>query len=657
MTHILLHDVIVNKDAQKAESSLLKLSGLRKFMDRLKTEREKEDFRRHMRKYIQIWLPDCPWEVSTTNRYSIVTQEASTTARRFIKKGDTIKYLSGNLVSMTADEEQDLDLTRRDFSIVMSSRKKTPSLFLGPARFANHDCNANARLVTRGSDGMQVVAVKDIKVDQEITVSYGDNYFGEDNCECLCHTCEVKHRNGWVGDEEIESLSGTATPLIDSDMDVVRPYSLRRKRKHLPGSGSSSPSMTPETDEGPTSKRRKTCESLGRSSFRSKAAEKAIAPITIKTRKTGSTLRHEVTETELDMVSSLPLSIDVTVNETSIVKVEKEEKEDSLYSGLTVAICLPKQRRGRPSIYPEAAVVEKVIDGYVRTLPESQTISIDPLYSEDYEVKPMSTKSLLYSIPATELLPIDFSNPITPASHCQSSSRRCSSEESVFDDTRLVLSSQATTPSTTLESGLDWGLQPTIKEEDLQKDISDILSDSDLSDLPNDQDLDDTLMTVIPKSKKRKYTPKAPKSLPTIEISTSVARFPGDYIRNRSLLGESYSRWVNCRTCSACWVQPNGYYTRKECPRCERHSKLYGYRWPKTDKTGKGDEEERVMDHRTVHRFVPPDEERTVKKRGRGLLGDEVGSEGTSEREESAEESVERRKSRRATRRGSGLGL
>jgi histone-lysine N-methyltransferase SUV420H len=39
--------------------------------------------------------------------------------------------------------------------------------------------------------------------------------------------------------------------------------------------------------------------------------------------------------------------------------------------------------------------------------------------------------------------------------------------------------------------------------------------------------------------------------------------------------------------------------------------------WPKTDKEGKDDKEERVLDHRTIHRFVPPSEERTIRKRNR----------------------------------------
>lgn len=68
-------------------------------------------------------------------------------------------------------------------------------------------------------------------------------------------------------------------------------------------------------------------------------------------------------------------------------------------------------------------------------------------------------------------------------------------------------------------------------------------------------------------------------------------------------------------------MQKDSYYTRSSCPRCERHSKLYGYMWPKTDKEDSDDEEERVLDHRTVHRFIRPDEERSIRKRNRDSTG------------------------------------
>jgi histone-lysine N-methyltransferase SUV420H len=163
----------VDKDVAKAETQLLALSGLKKFSDSLKTDKEKDDFRKHLRKYINIYLPECPFEISSTNRYTVVTHEALVIARRYIKKGEVIKYLCGIQVIMTEEEEEHMKSSRRDFSIVVSSRNKSASLFLGPARFANHDCGANARLMTTGKEGMEILALRDIEIGEEITVSYG----------------------------------------------------------------------------------------------------------------------------------------------------------------------------------------------------------------------------------------------------------------------------------------------------------------------------------------------------------------------------------------------------------------------------------------------------------------------------------------------------
>lgn len=165
--------MIIEKNPAQAEAQLLALQGLKKFSENLKSEKEKNDFRQHLRRYINIYLPDCAFEVSTTNRYTVVTHEAAVTARRLIKKGEVIKYLCGIQVLMTPEEEEFIQHSRRDFSIVISSRNKQASLFLGPARFANHDCGANAELITRPNHGMAVKALRDIEVGEEITVTYG----------------------------------------------------------------------------------------------------------------------------------------------------------------------------------------------------------------------------------------------------------------------------------------------------------------------------------------------------------------------------------------------------------------------------------------------------------------------------------------------------
>ncbi len=585
ITAILLRDVVVDKDSQKAEIALLKLPGLRKFYDNLKTDREKEDFRRHMRKYIKIWLPDCPFEVSTTNRYTIVTQEAAATAKRLIKKGDPVKYLCGNLVSMTPEEEKDLDLTRRDFSIVMSSRKKTPSLFLGPARFANHDCNANARLVTRGSEGMQVVAVRDIQVGEEITVTYGDDYFGEGNCECLCLTCEQEGRNGWpVYDKTVQS-SGTSTPVVEPENQAPGPYAFRRSRRHGQLPVFSPASMTPETDDGSPRKRRKLGTGRVLSSLGIEVSDSRSPAPAIIIEKSSSTLRTAV----LAGSDSVP-------GAETVLKKEEDQDEDDLLAGVRAAfssakdlVSQIKQARDQDQ-YPHIHST----DGPPQRWPELMKYPGGTLTSTEY---------------TSHNTDLDSPSCIAPRrSGCNSPSKNdlhdlptppSSSEAgSVFDDIPKQNVTPATTPSASLEPP----------------------SDSDLSTLSSTPVLDDTTLSILPRSLKRKRGPRKPHLIPTVESSTPTTRYPGDYIRTPLLLGESYSRWVDCSTCSACWVQQNGYLTRKECPRCERHSKLYGYQWPKTEKWGKGDDEERVMDHRTVHRFLKREDEVKQRKRGRGVV-------------------------------------
>ena len=99
--------VIIEKDPAGAQEKLLQQqSGLLKYHKGLKTEDEKEHFLRHMRKYINIYLPDCPFEVCTTNRYTIETAEACIIARKRIRRGEPIKYLTGIQVEMTEKEER-----------------------------------------------------------------------------------------------------------------------------------------------------------------------------------------------------------------------------------------------------------------------------------------------------------------------------------------------------------------------------------------------------------------------------------------------------------------------------------------------------------------------------------------------------------------------
>ncbi|KAL8941838.1 MAG: hypothetical protein Q9211_001646 [Gyalolechia sp. 1 TL-2023] len=624
VTNILLRQVIVDKDVQEAEASLLQLPGLRKFHATLKSDREKDDFRRHMRKYISIWLPDCPFEVSTTNRYTIITYEAAVIARRAIKKGETVKYLVGNLVAMTPEEEKDLDLTRRDFSIVTSVRNRKTSLFLGPARFANHDCNANARLVTRGSEGMQVVAVRDISADEEVTVTYGDNYFGDGNCECLCGSCEKAGRGAWTGSL---ASAGDTSVLEDEDEDTDA-RSLRGSTRKRSRTSELSSYLSPQSDISKRPRTRATRKASALAAGPSDTTSKGLSRIDKKRAppddesspnraEAGQSVSPKRLKTEdaqprrsardHNRKSRVPGSLKVMgyqTPESSVVSATKTEKKISAAKTTPpvspVADTIFDELRAALKKKPSKAKVSAIEDSAHSTeAPGRMTGDVSVLEL----VAPTSSDSAHGALLATQK-PTE-----TPIS--------CSDRDSLFEDAQL------SSPATTFQPSEE----PEVKPE-LNSHIHCDGSDGELSELDPNAELDDALMIVAEKTPKRKRAPRGSKILPTIEVEDASLRIPGDYTRTALLLGEKYSRWVDCRTCAGCWVQPNGYQTRKECPRCERHSKLYGFQWPKTDKLGKDDEEERVMDHRTVHRFIAPFEERLLVKKGKGCV--RAGSESIS---------------------------
>ncbi|KAI9711110.1 MAG: Histone-lysine N-methyltransferase set9 [Chrysothrix sp. TS-e1954] len=472
--------VIVEHDAGKGLRQLQALPGITRHLNGLRTINEKEHFMDHLRKYVDMYLPDASFEVSTTNRYTISTQEAAITARKEISRGHVIKYLTGIQVQMTDEEVRSLDLTCRDFSIVMAGRKRKPSLFLGPARFANHDCDANARLTIKGINGMEVVARKDIAIGDEITVSYGDDYFGIDNRECLCATCEKLRRNGWAitnSDGEKDHTAGTTTSRLNSP--------------RTPRSGNDSHLATPAASQSPA-------------------------------RPTDTVSNHSAV---LDGQAHVGVFGGNVINNTQVASSSPAKRGSS------------------------QAMTSKL----------SQVISAD-----DINDAPIVSEVDAHSVADMALpTPRKSKSPVTP---------HRGSEPTVVESETIRV-------TTTIEDNV----RPA--EASAQPDAftgSDELSSHSESTASG--------------------------------ANSKKPRKPGDYTLTRALLGMPHIRWVKCQDCVSFFAQTEAFQTRRACPRCERHSKLYGYKWPKTDKESWDDKEERVADHRTINRFVGVKEEKEIRK-------------------------------------------
>ncbi|KAG8665437.1 histone lysine methyltransferase Set9 [Fusarium poae] len=546
---ILQEEVVLKKDLESAEKRLLTTNGLKRFHNALKTDKEKDDFRKHLRRYVQIYLPDCPWEVSSTNRYTIVSHEAAVTARRAIRRNEAIKYLSGVQVVITPEEEQAISSQKKDFSIVVSSRSKCTSLFMGPARFANHDCDANAKLMRTSHAGIEIIATRAIEAGEEITVTYGDNYFGENNCECLCKTCEDLLRNAW------EPQEGTVPVRTGIEQSQSDGYSLRRRRRDDSISGSSrTPSVTPD-----------------------------MRPRITKANSRGSLLARDSS----------------SVRSPSIEQTSRKRTHDILATP-------PKTPAKRQKLGIQPIVSDSSSRGTSVTASESSgAVETDVTSPEKETPEPMQTPLKGTSKQNSEQSRIA---PVSPQSTEGSRSPQQNNGTTSSNRSSLDTMSIQAILNDPLESEMDSEPESKKVEEAtvVPPPVAPVVPIATSIEAVEEGQAADEEQPKRKKQQRRVYKEDTP---------PARVRTPGDYLLTPLLLSEPEMAWIQCTICDGYFVQQNAYFTRASCPRCERHSKLYGYIWPKTDKAGPNDKEERILDHRTIHRFLDPDDERRIRNR------------------------------------------
>lgn len=782
----------------------MRLPGIINYLRSLKTPDEREHFERHLRKYINMYLPECPFEVCTTNRYTILTHEACVVARRRISPGEPIKFLTGIQVEMTEKEEMELS-SRTDFSIVISSRRKRPSLFLGPARFANHDCDSNARLATSGPHGINIVARKYIEVGDEITVQYGENYFGEDNCECLCGSCEKAVRNGW--DPRGPVLPDSESESGNSDAETESKPSRRTsvKAKSAPAAKATGALKRKRGDDTADNESEEPNPPKKRGRWPKKAA-------TVKTEPTNATTRINAPPTSQASQSMMAewfarrsngeLELDDIENDDD----EHEETLDDLHEQFQIQ---KKSTQGRDtgkrnskkqsmfgkmldlitgatskSLAKLTSEIEEMngqtaafmkVDAadvpqhYRRStrqqarLAKTQAVAT-PSESSDCEMEQfemlakdcpnLSTIFNMWAVPpdptpieeegaqktsrvtdkfaqskstpkslqsarsksnlrnvlnandddAVDIYEVPESpppeertkrtrgrprkslqtNPARQSSSLQvdvaQNSTDSSSMSSVFSTEGAAGEAPSLTSTEQSPDRLDGFVAGNICQNIVEMyttEPSPVNEDWEEERKMSDQRLKGWARGRLPtrkSSRRNLQEPSTQQPIASIEPATEVkteenddsedckrgpVRTPGDFHLTTALLSTTYHRWVECRNCDEFFVQAEAYLTRIACPRCERHSKLYGFHWPKTDREGKHDTEERVLDHRTIHRFIDPEDERMEKKGKKGLAevlreretSSRVGSEGVSDgRFERLRSSPRRSESRRKTR-------
>ncbi|KAJ7188123.1 hypothetical protein C8R46DRAFT_1157277 [Mycena filopes] len=211
---------------RQAVDELLVLGPLRYYL-RLYTQKQINAFATHASRYFELYHPSGCIEIAHTSRYSHHTgkSELCILATRNLAPGTVITELKGSMANLTDEEDKELKRTdlrnsdiRRDFSVIHSKQMKKNHLFLGPARFVNHDCNNNCELFREGKY-ITFRVLRPIAVGEEITAHYGDGYFGRKNRHCLCETCEKRGRGGYAPDHTDEDPPISSDSETDSDSD------------------------------------------------------------------------------------------------------------------------------------------------------------------------------------------------------------------------------------------------------------------------------------------------------------------------------------------------------------------------------------------------------------------------------------------------------
>lgn len=625
ITKIIQAHLIVEPNIDLAEQKLLATDGLRRFLNALKTPKQKLDFKQHLRRYTQIYLPDCPFEVSSTNRYTVTTHEASIVARRLIKRNESIKYLSGIQVLITPEEEADLAVRKKDFSIVVSSRNRMASLFMGPARFANHDCGANAKLVITGQAGIDIVAIRSIDVGEEITVTYGENYFGENNCECLCQSCEDNLINGWKQPEgfvpvkrSIEGDSAATAAAAAAAAAAAQGYNTRGRGRFGRGeSRSRTPSITP--DVRPKVLKTKASRLLrdgDRASTTDSNSFEITGSVLKRKRDTESLATPPVTPAKKQRTTKYEIAPAPLRTERSFSSEDElggtSRSESSGGEAVLTDVTTPEDTTEPAENLSKATPIGQVIENLKQEQDVDESLQAGLLQ----EVEPFPGPSDMTALPAPLL------ETPRPADRVHGMSIR----DILNTPSEAATTPQGRTPNDRFAAAFSkHTAADTPRARRTRVESPDPLSTTALHPASSPPDSAQRGRTRSRKSAETELPERKEDLLPTASVTTedelsasngpSNHRTPGDYELTPRLLSEPDMAWVRCMICSTAFVQQNAYYTRSSCPRCERHSKLYGYVWPKTQPSGPRDKEERVLDHRTVHRFLALDDELMVRGR------------------------------------------
>ena len=194
----ILDGVKSSRDSDEVVDQLLNLPWT-KVVTRNMGGQEKKILKTHLVRYLEgFQTENAEFKIEKTDRYAMEGfQGAKIVAGKEVKKGAKITSLRGATAPISPEQEKALGDRGVDTSCVMwSNVSKSQLIISGPTCFINHDHDPNCTWFVLSKGEICFEATRRIKEGEEMTIDYGSCYFGRDNKDCQCLTCE-KQEKGW----------------------------------------------------------------------------------------------------------------------------------------------------------------------------------------------------------------------------------------------------------------------------------------------------------------------------------------------------------------------------------------------------------------------------------------------------------------------------
>lgn len=124
----------------------------------------------------------------TMDNYEGATLKASID----IEVNKKIFHVIGVSKTIKQEDKNCFVFAKNDFSILHSTRSNTSKLMLGPIALVNHNCNSNCEYLPFSKSTVILKSIRPIKKGDELSVFYGNEYFGFKNKDCQCETCDER---------------------------------------------------------------------------------------------------------------------------------------------------------------------------------------------------------------------------------------------------------------------------------------------------------------------------------------------------------------------------------------------------------------------------------------------------------------------------------